>query len=506
MAAAKRGQPVWGKLLSKAASEDLAASVRALSLAFETLPAERADLESLSKAAAAALQSGEAPHVLLGTAAVLATLGSGLSPAALAPLDSDAVHAGLAVAVSAKTPLVVAAAVRCLCGLAGRIQKQEGQAGREERHEKQTRARRAVPQIRAALDAHLKALEVQEAVAQGACALLEQPLTSGNAATLWSALWTLAVHPRKEVSEAAALSLCRLTWQAKALGDNQPSVPSAEVAICTACDEFRAVFQVLARVTARHGASEVPPMAPAQCAGLLELTRALVLLGRSVPQSVGGRRDSKDSKAAGLDDAPLVLPLARLMQSVDLVLTTTFSDSAVALAVLGEARGPLRSLSDVLLHVLDLACVVVEVAGSAALPHAPQVRRWLRILTEVPPATHWRHAHATFAFILTLGEVMPGVLLQAQLLETLVSYCLDVMRSASAAGAPSEAVGAGTPSARRKRKPSEAFEATPSADGGGEGEVAVPTRQRLDAYASACRVLARPSRGQTLQQSRARVR
>jgi len=496
----KRQGVVWGDLLSSAAANDLGSAVQSVLWAFEIAQSpQHLNVEALVHAIGAALQSAEPQRMMVGSLTLLAALNSEVCSSSVPLLAGDSVYAGLSSALAAGSPMVVAAAARSLCALMGAV---TNQGLREERQERLTRLRKLAPQLRVAVEAHPKALLVQEAFAEGCCALLvgDQPALGGHVSTLWALLWPLVVHPRDEVASAAMLSICRLTWLARApvssgvrgtAPQDQPSVPGAEEAAATACTEFREVFKVLEVSVKQGAATAATQMAQLQCTRLLALLQGLVRFGHSALQAMG-RRD----RGGCPDGAVIVLPIAQLLGTVDAVVMAVFRDSGVAARVLGEERGSARIMATVLAGTLSLAATIAEVGGAALLPHASQVRRLLEILTEVSPATHWRHCKATCGLMLAVAQSAPAVLLQKKLLARLVAYVLAMMQPMERAGckvpvgAPSKLGGMTAPS-RRKRKPAEAF-------GAGAGSAALDGsastgsgQASQDMFPSACQVLAR---------------
>jgi len=495
----------WGDLLSAAAAKDLSAALQAVLRGLEaeavdwpTKGGRKEGLASLAQALASALQQslqGNPSRLLLANSALLAALDFGLPPGADASLASDAVLRGVSGALTSRWPLASAAAVRCVCSLAVAIHSQPG--SREDRQEKQTWLRKVVPQLRAALEAHPRALQVQEAFVEGCCTLLmsEQTQLGGNAGVLWSLLWPLAVHPRHNVAQGAGLCLCRLTWRAsgaKSAGEGhhhsagqQLQVPSAEAAIRIACVEFGQVFQALLPSGRFDATAVATPAAQVQCCRLLGLLQDLVLYSRSSTLQVPGSRRERKGVAVALDDANVVLPLAKILGAVDLVLVALFRNTTLASSALAEVWGSARGLASVLTAALELVAALVDVAGVAILVHAGQIRRWLEQLTELRPDTHWRHVGASCALVLTLAQRVPAVLLRERLLARLCNYALAAMRPATAAAvaAAAPAPAGGKP---RKRKGGGDKAAAAAGD---DGEA--PGRNPTLTFRPACQMLAR---------------
>lgn len=208
-----------------------------------------------------------------------------------------------------------------------------------------------------------------------------------------------------------------------------------------------------------------------------------------------GRRDRGCS-----DDVVISVPVARIVSTIDLVLTRVLRDSVVASSVLGEARGSARGLAVILTRSLDLAATLAEIAGAALLPYSAQVRRWLEILTEVAPATHWRHCASTSNFIIVLVQASPAMLIQKPLIERLVNFAVAMMQptqralSQGPAGASSSSSSqvqdSGSTHSRRKRKPAQAF-----GDAGGAAAADQPicsssSKRSQEVFPWGCRMLA----------------
>eukprot|EP00411_Alexandrium_monilatum_P106793 CAMPEP_0175770378 /NCGR_PEP_ID=MMETSP0097-20121207/71469_1 /TAXON_ID=311494 /ORGANISM="Alexandrium monilatum, Strain CCMP3105" /LENGTH=951 /DNA_ID=CAMNT_0017080631 /DNA_START=16 /DNA_END=2871 /DNA_ORIENTATION=+ len=488
--------PAWGDLLGPSVAKDLGAAVQSLLWAFDAAESrEQLNPEGLLQAAGAALQSSDGHRALVGSVALLIALADVDAQAlGVAPLAGDQVYAGLTSALASSAPLTVAAAARALCALAAGTAAYRGPG--EDRHDKQVRSRKVVPQLRAALDAHPKSVQVQEALTEGCCELLarEHVALGGHIGALWAMLWPLVVHPRDSVAKAAELCLCRLTWSSKVLQaresrggpDLQHAVPSTEEAIATACAEFGEVFRVVeAAAKSGAGGTAASRLAQLQCLRLLSLVRSLMRYGLSAVQTYGKR-----DKGFCLDDSIFVLPVARLVGMIDAVVTAVFRDSATAARVLGAGRGgAARALAAVLEEALVLAAALAEAAGVALLPHAARARRWLEILMEVPPSTHWRHCKVTCSLVLALGRVAPAVLLTKPLVGHMLSFGLAVAQPAeqaarSAAAAPQPSEPSAGASARRKRKAKEAFS-------GGADSATSGASHAHPAFPEACRLLAR---------------
>lgn len=418
------GGPVWGELLGGPAAKDVGAVVQSILWTFDAVEApEQLNAEGLVQAIGAALQSPEPQRVLVGSVALLIALAEddGSLLPGMVQRAGDTIYSGLGTALTSGSPLTAAAATRGLCAL---IAVTPSQGLKDERHDKQARSRKITPQLRAALEAHPKSVQVQEALAAGCCTLLaaERAALGGHVGALWAMLWPLMVHPRDSVAKAAELCLCRLTWLAQPPGagagggsaatgaasgapeqqQQQQRPPSVEEALARACNEFDEVFQALVPSVRLGGATTVASqMAQLQSVRLLSLACSLLRYGRSAAQA-HGRRD----KVSCLDDVIVVVPVAKLVNTIEGVITAVFSDSAIAARVLGDARGSARGLAVVLAHSLELAAVLAEVAGVALLPQASRLRRWLEVLVEVPPSTHWRHCRVACRLVHVMAQVL----------------------------------------------------------------------------------------------------
>lgn len=223
----------WSDLLQ---SRDLNATLPAVLQHLDLELRSPTPLGPLAQAIAAAVK--RPGGALLGLSTLLAALELQFPKEVEAPLLSEAVVKGVVGCTG--SPLVAALAVRCLCSLVVASQKHQG--SKEERMEKQSWMRKAIPQIKEALEAHPKSFQVQQAVAEGCCALLmDGGNFGGHMASLWHTLWPLLVHPKPSVAQPAGLALCRMTWLAR-----NEEVPTAEKAMEQACTELYQVHQQLA--------------------------------------------------------------------------------------------------------------------------------------------------------------------------------------------------------------------------------------------------------------------
>mmetsp|Transcript_28590 Transcript_28590/g.55952 ORF Transcript_28590/g.55952 Transcript_28590/m.55952 type:complete len:947 (+) Transcript_28590:92-2932(+) len=509
----------WKELLGPSAASDLELAVQNVSWAIDELLEEESDVSATTAAAAAeaaavaaakgpvsgargwdglmpalssALQSSLEQRALLGCLTILAFLESEVYPAALPRLACDATFAGLSCSLQAGSPVVVAAAMQSLCGLLGGMQ---AASVKEARQDKNARSRKVGSQLRAILDSHPKSPVVHEAFATGCAALLvgEGLTLGGNLNLLWTALWPLTVHPRETTAHAAMLGICRLTWFAKppqsgSSGSSarglatEQQVPGAEEALVTACNEFELVFKpVRASVASVGPAGSRPPvaagpsrMARLQCLRLLGLMRGLLRFGRSPMQSHG-----RHGRSGTVDAAIVTIPVARLVSTIDSVLSGL-------LQVVGAGG---RGLVAVLTGALQLAADLADTAGSALLPYASRVRRWLELLTERSLAdedAQWQRCVPTCGLLMALVRSAPALLLKQLLLQRLLRYCGSAMRPASQSITRSLSDGSSVAKASRarKRKAGQAFNVTASS-------VAGPSLPAMEAaFSCACATLA----------------
>ncbi|CAK0839748.1 unnamed protein product, partial [Prorocentrum cordatum] len=344
--------------------------------------------------------------------------------------------------------------------------------------------RKVTPLLRSALEAHPRSLIVQEAFCEGCCALLsgEQLILGIQPALLWTSLWPLAAHARREIAEAASLALCRLTWLSKApaaagsAGDHQ-SAPSVDEAIETACSEFSDVFATAARSADAAGASTLAAQAHSE--RLLEHLHRLVLFGRGpAQQASAGRRGQRGG--ATEDSLVVVLPIARLVGTIDSVVVAILRDSSK------EARAG-RAARAALARGLELAAALAEVAGAALLPHTAQVRKWLEYVAVLPRAGQAETRQAACGLVVALAGSAPSALLRGPLLKQLAHFCLAGMRPDGSHG---QGTAAAPPASTRKRKAS-AFDEGPAAGAGTSSSLqSSADGQAVDVFRSACLVLA----------------
>jgi len=318
-----------------------------------------------------------------------------------------------------------------------------------------------------------------EAFARGCCTMLatEQPAMGSHTTALWTSLWPLAVHPKAQVAEAAALALCRLTWLAKpasASGSSgsadASSVPDAELAISTACTEFGKVFQLLE--PSLKGSEEAPAMAPLQCTRLLSLLRNLVLCGNSSVPQVGNAR-----KAVVDQDALITLPVAKLISAIDLVFAASFRSSTSVSKIVGNVSVGAQkgsSIAGIFVGALELAASLVDTAGAAVLAHAARLRKWIELVMESPLAVHEKHCRPISALLLAAGRSTPSILLCAPLLKRLVRQLSILLQKAAEVTEPLESVAVG-----RKRKH------------GGEALAVAATAPSTDLVQAVCLMLTR---------------
>lgn len=458
--AAAKG-PRWAELLGQASVKEFGTAVQQLQWTFDAVDeAEDFDEPGLVRAAVAALHSGKSEQILLGSLTVLLAADADPLSAGAALAASDSTYTGLVAALNSSSPLIAAVGARSLCALLASPSKRS----REDRQETNVRNRKVGNQLRSMLDLHTRSLVVQEAFADGCCALLggESVNLGGNAGALFARLWPLAAHSRDDIANAAASAICRLTWLKRLPAgrggeqqQQQQPLPGAEEAIARACVEFSGVFQAARASSWQSGAPGDVAMAMVQAARLLELVKQLILSGRSGTQTWGNR-------AVGEEEGIVVLPMGVLIRTITSVFTAVFRQSAVAAKVLsGESRGDSADMSTIVVRTLEVASALAEVAGCALLPHVVQVRGWLDLITEVPATTHWRHVPQSCSFILTLSGTAPSILLNDKIFQRVVKYLLPALRPPERADVQevSNVV-------RRKRKASHAFNAPSETKGG----------------------------------------
>eukprot|EP00930_Biecheleria_cincta_P098876 TRINITY_DN9052_c0_g3_i1.p1 TRINITY_DN9052_c0_g3~~TRINITY_DN9052_c0_g3_i1.p1 ORF type:complete len:934 (+),score=167.80 TRINITY_DN9052_c0_g3_i1:42-2843(+) len=433
----------WADLLSLSAAKDTGAS---LQVVFHHLQAEAAaaaaipgkstpssGLVGLSQAISSALSSqGNPGRIILGASALLMGLELNLPDDVRGALSSDTILKQLSGALTVRWPLVAAVAVRCVCALARQISKGD-------RHDKQAWLRKVVPSLRSVLETHSRAVQVQEAFAEGCCALLlsEQISLGGQVGVLWDLLWPLAVHPSEKVAHAASLSLCRLSWLVKppSQGETevrpqagQPQAKGVEDAIEDACAAFREVFGTVlpgGNLDARAGS---PTMAQGQCSRLLEFLQSLVLYGKSTGVHVSGSR-GKRGDSLHSDESMTILPTGRILSIVDTVLSALLRNSIVAHKVLSATSDTSQgSLTGIFVRAMDLVSCLVDVGPGALLVHASLFRRWLDQLTHFSPDKYRCHIKPTCALVTGLVRRAPAILLHGSLLAKLCRYAIAAMQ------------------------------------------------------------------------------
>ncbi|CAE7746135.1 unnamed protein product [Symbiodinium sp. CCMP2456] len=204
----------------------------------------------------------------------------------------------------------------------------------------------------------------------------------------------------------------------RAGGDSQgeAQVPTAERAMQTACAEISSIFtnSVAPRLTdpGIHSAS-------LQCVRLLELLRVLVLYSRSRPSEASGRRERREA-----DEALIVLPQAKILATVELLLTSLTRETSVASQVL-SASSPTGQL---VTKALDLLTALLDVCGTAALVFSAQLRRFLELLSDWSPKDHIAHSKVVLSFVLSLERTAPAILLRKPLLNRLCLYAMEAMQ------------------------------------------------------------------------------
>lgn len=411
----------WKDLL---ASKDLSS---ALPLVLQTLDLELSarlsgsatSLASLAQAVATTLSQSQVSNPsrsLLAASALLAALDLQFPKDVEVALVNDSVVKGVVASSASSWPLVSAVCIRALCSLV--LASQKHQVSKEERVEKQGWTRKVVPHIKAALEAHPKSFHVQEAVAEGSCALLMDGNSfGGQVASLWPLLWPLAVHPKKQIAEPSSLALCRMTWLARG---TDAELPTAEKAIHLACDELSQLFDQSIRPNL-NGA----PAAGAilQSVRLVDFLKILLLHTRSKPADLPPRRDRK---GADVDDALVLLPLPKIMGTIDLLLGSLLRETSIASKIISNDAVQSELLT-LLNAALELASAAVDVSGASLLVFSAQVRRWLEMLADQSPKTDGKHCIGVFKLIRRLESNSPAILLRQPLLSRLCQYALDAM-------------------------------------------------------------------------------
>jgi len=430
-AAVGRGhRPSWADLLATNNGKDVGSVVQSVLWAFDTAQnCEDLDVQVLAREAAFALQSPHPQRILVGSITVLHALDLQLPPSELAVIASDAVFSGLLSAATSQSVRVVAAVARSLCAVVAAT----GKTSRSDRQEQHTRLRKVVPILLTMLERYPRSFVIQESFAEGCCVLLsdDEINLGSHSPLLWTSLWPLAVHPREEVARAAALCVCRMSWLKRssrgangAQPDQQQVCPSTEEAIAKACLEFNEMFKLVQQAKELGGAGAASPMAHMQSLRLLELLRCLILYSRSVVQTLGHAE-----KHGKHDHSIVVLPVSKILGVVDVVLASTFHSSQAPSSILESFGGRAQTGSEIVARALELAAQVVELAGSAVLPHAARLRKWIQVLIEKPLSAFGRHAGAVYHFLIVVARSSPSVMLNADLLSQLVNFLLAAMQS-----------------------------------------------------------------------------
>ena len=412
----------WKDLL---ASKDLG---NALPLVLQSLELELAarrsgsetSLVSLAQAVGNILSQAQVSNPsrsLLAASALLAALDLHFPKDVEVALVNDAVVKSVVISSTSTWPLVSALCIRALCSLV--LASQKHQLSKEDRVEKQGWIRKVVPHIKSALEAHPKSFHVQQAVAEGCCALLLDGAHGfgGQVASLWPLLWPLVVHPKQEIAQPTSLALCRMTWLARV---SDAELPTAEKAVEMTCAELSQLFNQSV-VPNLMGTPTVGAIL--QCIRLVNFLKILLLYSRSKPADLPARRDRK---AADVDDTLAVLPLPKIMSIIELVLGSLLRETQIASRTTANDAAP-NELLTLLQEILELACATVDVAGVSLLVFAAQIRRWLELLADQSPKTDGKHGVTVFKLIQRLEINSPAILLRQPLLSKLCQYCLDAM-------------------------------------------------------------------------------
>jgi len=264
-----------------------------------------------------------------------------------------------------------------------------------------------------------------------------------------------------------------------------------ESALLQTCTDFIELFRALEPGIGTNNRATSSSMAQTQCLRLLDLAQSFVLWGRSTIQAPSGIRRER---GGGGDDSVAVLPLGKLVQVIDLVLTTVFHDTigiSNAVAKASSSSSPLAALLD---KTVELLGSVADVVGCAILPYATKVRRWLTIIVDAPLSVHKLHNWPVCTLVPALSRSAPALLIHRQLVKQLVDHTLEVLSAVvdctiNAVPAPPAAVPGG--SARRKRKASEVLDSSADIAGRTSGTQDMVAAADTVVYPAACQVLHR---------------
>eukprot|EP00928_Gymnodinium_smaydae_P064236 TRINITY_DN47631_c0_g1_i1.p1 TRINITY_DN47631_c0_g1~~TRINITY_DN47631_c0_g1_i1.p1 ORF type:complete len:920 (-),score=84.17 TRINITY_DN47631_c0_g1_i1:56-2773(-) len=409
------------------------------------------DARGLAGAITSLLSSKDSFLALAGSVALLTVLEDSAENCRIdeiSALNDDSLIAGLCTWLGAEAPSVTAAAtIRALCALISATSS-TAVLGKEDR---QSRPRKVASQLKVALHSHQRSLLVQEALAEGCCAVQSSAHASHQSSYLWGILWPLAVHPRDNVAAAAAVSLSSLTKYSRGTSESSRSragestedhgrVPTAEEAIVNACEEFERLFRPLPRtlLDSKLASSSASTISISQCARFLELARSLVQLGCSTVQAPGQRESREGRVAQAVESGTgLVLPLPSIFGAIDSVISAIFNDTSAIQGLLATSSCNSMGIGIILDRALELASTVVSVAGVAVLLQATRLRKWLLTIAECPLESLQKHIQYVCAFVLTTADVAPAVLLQESLLSKLIDRCVSSLRSAKEPAASS---------------------------------------------------------------------
>lgn len=465
---------------------------------FEHNGPEMLNVKGLSHALIGMYKSGEAAQVLTGCLALMVALESGLDGVDLAPLGEETMHSALGAALAAAaSPIVVASAARALCMLSA-VLPVSSTGGKDDR---QPRPRRVLPLLRSSLEAHPRALVVQDAFVRGCCSILsaEQPLLGSHGGAIWSLLWPLALHQRPEIAEAACLCLCRLTWVAKTGKQHENTevqpVPSLEVALGTACSELGEVFSLLqgSRSVANEGS-----LAQLHAARLLELLRRFVIFARSAVQSPHASEKSGKREKQESDVSMIMLPMTSLVASVGNIFAAVFHNTNSISSAIPNGGGDAANMSLVFDRALELVATLASVAGVALMPYTSSVRKWIGHLAEAPLALYEHHCWPVCTAVVALAQACPAVLLSRLLLERLVRHQLSTLKAVETWAVTASSSGSKAPP-RKKRRTVEALASMTMGPTAGDRAEATSSfasatcelRRRLNSFEAACTMLRR---------------
>lgn len=442
--ASTAGNPsqVWSNLFIAKKQQNLSEQVQDVLRAIQN---DRGMLGKIdfAREIAGALETGEPQKVLIGCVALLAASEYGNSMH-LNALADEGICASLASSLSSQLPSIVVAAVARTLSVLSALPP-----ATHTKDDRQWRPRRVVTLLQSMLDAHPRDLLVQEALAKSFCVFLsqKQALLGGQAATMWSLLWPLIVHPHVEVAETASLCLCRHTWLVKEQshhedsGSGQNSIPNYSEAFDKACAEFCEFFQLL-QPAIKQGTVDVSlSVAELQCVRILQFLQYFAVYGKSQSHVLGRAGRS------GMSGTLVILPITRIFAVIGSVITTT----------LHSATSSYKQRTEVFPAALDLLSTVLEVAGSSVLPHSLVLRKWLKLMVEASLPFYVEYSKSIQGLLLMVLQFTPAILLNGQLLEPVVVRLLDAMQSVEKASAETPHL-ENAKLSRKKRKAQEAFE------------------------------------------------